>query len=117
MPVAAVPTTAPSAMPLMGWFQVPAHWPAQGDLLTWCQHMTPGAAALLVIGGIIYIGFGSYLYKALVTLNAALVGAYVGALIGQKTGATVPGAMLGGFTAAANTWPMMKWAVAAMGGI
>jgi hypothetical protein len=79
--------------------------------------MTPGAAALLVLGGIIYIGFGWYLYKALVTLNAALVGAYVGALIGQKTGATVPGAMLGGFTAAAITWPMMKWAVAVMGGI
>jgi hypothetical protein len=101
----------------MGWFQVPGHWPAQVDLLTWCQHMTPGAAALLVIGGIIYIGFGWYLYKALVTLNAALVGAYVGALIGQKTGATVPGAMLGGFTAAAITWPLMKWAVAVMGGI
>jgi hypothetical protein len=115
MPVPAVPTTAP--LVISEWFILPQHWPAQVDLLTWCQHMTPGAAALLVIGGIIYIGFGWYLYKALVTLNAALVGAYVGALIGQKTGAAVPGAMLGGFTAAAITWPLMKWAVAVMGGL
>lgn len=117
MDAAVNPTTAPVAAIPSAWLQIPGHWPAQVDLLTWCQHMTPGAAALLVIGGIVYIGFGVYLYKALVTLNAALVGAYIGALIGQKTGATVPGAMLGGFTAAAITWPLMKWAVAVMGGL
>jgi len=75
MDPAASPTTAPITAIPSAWLQIPAHWPAQGDLLTWCQHMTPGAAALLVIGGIVYIGFGVYLYKALVTLNAALVGA------------------------------------------
>jgi len=85
--------------------------------MTWCQNMTPAAATLLVIFGLVYLLFGWYIFKILVTLNAALIGGYIGAIIGSKAHATVPGALIGGFVAAALTWPLMKWAVAIMGGI
>jgi len=79
--------------------------------------MTPGTAAILCILGIVFLLFGWYMYRALVTLNAALFGAYIGAYIGSRTNDALAGALIGGFTAAALTWPMMKWAVAVMGGL
>ena len=54
---------------------------------------------------------------ALVTINASILGAYLGALIGEKAGNSVAGAMVGGFSAAALTWPTLKYAVAIMGGL
>lgn len=98
------------------WPQLPAHWPAQTDLLTWAQSMGALTAAMLVLAGVVYLLFGVYAYRALVTINAAVLGAFVGAMIGQKAGNATAGAMVGGFAAAAITWPMMKYAVAVMGG-
>jgi hypothetical protein len=69
------------------------------------------------MGGVVFLMFGFQFYKALVTLNAAIVGAAVGAIIGSKLGGALPGGILGGFCAAAVTWPMMRWAVAVMGGL
>ena len=54
---------------------LPQHWPAQTDLLTYCQTMTPGTAAIMLVLGVVFLMFGWYMYKALVTLNAALFGA------------------------------------------
>lgn len=99
------------------WMRAPWLLPEQGDLLTWCRDMNPGAATLLVAAGVVYLLFGLYLFKYLVTLNAALLGAYIGGLIGRSGDAAVAGAFLGGFAAAAATWPLMKWAVTIMGGI
>lgn len=79
--------------------------------------MTPGAAALLMIGGVIYLLCGFYIFKILVTLNAALVGGYIGMMIGARSEAEIVGALVGGFVAAAVTWPLMKYAVAVMGAI
>src|SRR6476646_9578485 len=59
-----------------GLFPIPHHWPLQGDLLAWCHTMGPGIAVLLIIGGIIYLLFGYHIFKALVTLNSAILGAY-----------------------------------------
>ena len=95
---------------------LPHHFPGQADLLTWCQTMTPGTAAILCILGVVFLIFGWYMYRALVTLNAALLGAYIGAYLGSRTNDALAGALIGGFTAAALTWPLMKWAVAVMGG-
>jgi hypothetical protein len=92
-------------------------WPVQTDLLQWAQEMSPGVATLLVIGGIVYLLFGLHIFKWLVMLNAALVGAFVGGKIGEKGGSMPAGASVGGFMAAALTWPVMKYAVALMGGI
>jgi hypothetical protein len=98
------------------WLPAPEHWPGQVDLITWCQHMSPGAAAILVLGGVVYLVFGIYLFRALVTVNAALFGAYIGAWVGQKLDSTMPGLLVGMVLAAALAWPLMKYAVAAMGG-
>ena len=102
------------------WFQsisLPNQWPGQLDLLQWSQKMGPGMATLLIILGIIYLLFGFYLFKGLVVVNAACVGAWLGATIGGPSGSTVPAAVLGAFVAAAIAFPLMKFAVAAHGGL
>ena len=102
------------------WFQsisLPNQWPGQLDLLQWSQKMGPGMATLLIILGIIYLLFGLYLFKGLVVVNAACVGAWLGATIGGPSGSTVPAAVLGAFVAAAIAFPLMKFAVAAHGGM
>jgi hypothetical protein len=98
------------------WPSVPGHWPAQTDLLSWAQNMGALTAAALVLAGAVYLMFGVSLYRGLVTANAAVLGAWVGALLGGKAGNATAGAMVGGFTAAAAAWPLMKYAVAIMGG-
>jgi hypothetical protein len=99
------------------WPQLPHQWPAQTDLLTWAQNMGALTAALLVIAGVVYLMYGVFAYRMLVTLNASVMGAYVGGLLGERAGNATAGAMIGGFAAAALSWPMMKYAVAVMGGI
>jgi hypothetical protein len=98
-------------------FSFAGQWPDQMDLLQWTQKMGPGSATLLILLGIIYLLFGFYLFKGLVVMNAACVGAWVGAIIGDKSGSAVPCAVLGAFIAAAVTIPTMKWAVALLGGL
>jgi len=105
----------PPAIP--GWFRVPGHWPAQTDLLGWCQQVNPGLASLLILLGVIYLLFGFKLFKGLVMLNAAAVGAIIGFLIGQHTEMGFALMVLCGFMAAALAWPLMRWAVAIMGGL
>ncbi len=97
--------------------QLPNHWPAQSDLLAMCQQMGPGLAALLVLLGVVYLLFGYNIYKGLIVLNAAVLGAAVGATLGEGVHSELPLAIVGGVAAAAITWPMMKWAVAIMGGL
>jgi hypothetical protein len=97
--------------------QFPNHWPLQADLLQWCHTMGPGMAVLLILGGIIYLLFGLYIFKILVTMNAAIMGAYLGAVVGETSGTAIPAAIVGGLLAAAATWPIMKHAVGIMGGV
>jgi len=112
------PATQPSfAGHLLQTLRLPSHWPAQTDVLVWCQQMTPGVAAILVIGGMVYLLFGWYIFKTLVTLNAAVLGALIGGRIGEFGGSFFAGACMGAFLAAAITWPLMKYAVAFMGGV
>ncbi|HMO26848.1 MAG TPA: hypothetical protein PKB10_11315 [Tepidisphaeraceae bacterium] len=113
------PTISPTTMPagLEPWLIVPTQWPATTDLLEWCHMLNAGTAALLLVGGIVYLLFGYYLFKGLITLNAALAGAYVGAIFGKLGEAVVPGAFIGAFIAAAVCWPMMRWAVAITGAL
>jgi hypothetical protein len=93
------------------------HWPGQTDLLTWCQNMGPLMGAVLLIGGVIYLLFGVQSFKVLIMVNAALIGGFLGAVMGHRTGSPLTGAAIGGFTAAAITWPLMKYTVALMGGL
>ena len=79
--------------------------------------MSPGAATILVMGGMVYLLFGWYIFRGLVMLNAAILGAYIGGRLGEKGGSFVAGACVGAFVSAALTWPLMKYAVAFMGGV
>lgn len=90
---------------------------AQTDVLQSCKDMNVAVATLLIIGGIIFLLWGFYAFKALVTLNAAIIGAWIGVLVGQQAGAPMPAALIGAFVAATVTWPLMKYAVAIMGGL
>jgi hypothetical protein len=98
-----------------GLFQFPNHLPAQGELLSWTQQMGPGLAALMVLMGVVYMLFGYNIFKGLVLLNAAVLGAFVGSAIGDHTGGSLPLAITCAFIFAVITYPMMKWAVAIMG--
>jgi hypothetical protein len=99
------------------YLRFPRHWPAQADLLNFCHKIGPGVAVLLVVLGIVYLLFGLYIFRALVTLNAAILGAYFGAVLGQASNAAVPAAIVGGLLSACATWPIMKYAVAILGGV
>lgn len=112
--VQALPKAPPPTTDLLS---LPAQWPSQADVLRWAHDMPGEVTTVLIVAGIIYLLWGFYLYKGLVVLNAGVVGAFLGAAIGQKTGAAVPGAVLGGFTAAAISFPVMKWSVAVLGAI
>lgn len=90
---------------------------AQGDLLETCREMNVAAAVILIFGGIIFLLWGYYAFKWLVTLNAAVIGTWLGAIIGEQTGAPLSAALIGGFVCAVVTWPLMKYAVAIMGGV
>ena len=98
-------------------FQPITHFPQQGDLLTWCRDMGPGTAVLLGLLGLIYLMYGWSLYRWLIMLNAAAIGAYIGAIIGVRNQAAVVGGIMGGVVAAAMAYPLLKWAVAVIGGV
>jgi hypothetical protein len=97
--------------------RLPGQWPAQADLLGWCQDMGPATAVLLVLAGAVYLALGWHLFRMLVMLNAALLGAFLGALIGERLDSVAACAFFGGFTAAAVAWPLMDYAVSIMGAV
>ena len=109
---------AGAAIDKLSMLNLPKHWPAQGDLIEWCMQMSPGTATILVIAGMIYLMFGYYAFKGLVTINAAMAGGCLGAIIGDRIAdAALIGAVVGAVMAAATTRPMMKYAIAMMGGL
>lgn len=110
-------TTSHAGKEAASWLNFPTHWPAQGEFLQWCQNMSPGIATLLVLGGLAYLVFGWYAHKWLVTVNAALIGAYMGAILGNRAGSAAVGACVGAFVSAAIAFPLLKYAVAFMGGV
>ena len=108
------PTTHPSNQPLFLDLHMPTHFPAQTDVLTWCQSIGPGEGAILVLLGVIYLMFGINIYKFTVMLNAGILGSILGFWIGDQAGNGLVGAAVGGFTAAALVFPLMKHAVTIM---
>lgn len=74
---------------------------------------------LLVVGGL-YLTCGWKAFKALVIINAGILGAVVGgALGGMVNGPSMQtiGAIAGGLLLGVLSWPLMKYAVAIMGGL
>jgi hypothetical protein len=94
------------------------HFPGQNELLGWANEMGIGTAILITLLGVIYLLYGWSMFKGLIMLNAVIVGGYIGAVIGLRVGGyALVGVLLGAIAAGAATWPLMKWAVAVMGGI
>ncbi len=93
-------------------------FPGQTDLLTWCREMGVGTAILLVLIGVVYLLYGWSIYRPLITLNAAILGGYIGVIAGQRMGDyELAGGLVGAIVAAAIAWPLIKWAVAVLGGV
>ena len=93
------------------------HFPGQVDLLEWCQEAGYGTSLLLFFAGGVYLLYGWQIYKHLITLNAAICGGYIGALIGAGQGSAAIGGAIGAIVWAAASIPLMKWTVAVMGGV
>ena len=86
-------TTKVNANP--GQFQSVTHFPGQGDLLNWCQDMSIGTGLLLILLGLVYLLYGWTQHKWLVTVNASIIGMYVGAAIGGRYNLMLAGGALG----------------------
>jgi hypothetical protein len=91
------------------------HWPREADFVSWCQSIGPGLAAVLLGAGIIFLLWGYPVFRYLIMLNFGIVGAYLGASVGNNADTALAGALIGGFIVAALAWPMMRWAVALTG--
>ena len=59
-------------------------FPAQNDVMTWAQTMGIGTCLLLIVVGAVYLLYGWQVYRPLITLNAAIIGGYIGVLVGQR---------------------------------
>lgn len=100
------------------WLSHPSYLPTYADVMTWCHEMDPGSAALLLILGVVFLLFGFTIYRALIALTAAILGAYLGfgltekmqnmSLIGLSVGAVVFGAV---------AWVWTNWIAAVIGAI
>ena len=106
-----------AATPPTALFGCPDHWPAQGELLSWCQQIGPGLAALMVLLGVVYLLFGYNIFKYLVVANFAVLGGIIGAAVGDRYGGSLPLAISFAFIMAVVTWPMMKTAVVITGAL
>ncbi len=90
---------------------------SQADILQGCREMNVAVCVVLIFAGVVFLLWGYYAFKWLVTLNAAIIGTWLGAIIGEKAGAPLPAAIIGAIVAGTVTWPLMKYAVAIMGGL
>ena len=119
-----LPTTLPTAYEagkFLQNLQMPKSFPEMGDFLSFCFKIGPAEAAAFLVVGVLMLMFGVNLYKAVVTINAMLIGAALGLYVGDKAGNENVGALIGGFVMAAIALPLMKHTagtmVLAVGGI
>lgn len=94
--------------------------PTVDEILTLLHQFHPGVGLALVAVGGLFLAMGWKIVKVLVVLNAAAVGAGVGAAAGQNIATPnmdIILAIVGGILLAALAWPTIKWAVSLMGGL
>ena len=93
---------------------MPKTFPETGDLLSFCFKMGPGEATIFLVTGVLMLLFGVNLFKAVVTINAMIIGAAFGLYVGDKAGNENVGALIGAFIMAAICLPLMKHAAGVM---
>ena len=74
-------------------------------------------AIFAVAFGIIYLIYGWRVFKALVVINFALLGVFLGRYLGGKIGSDIWGAIMGATIFGIVSWPFMKYAVSALGAV
>ena len=100
------------------WLSQPNYLPNYTDVLTWCRGMDPGSAALLVILGIVFLLFGFTIYRALIALTAAILGAYLGfGLTAKMPNMSLIGVTVGAVVCGVVAWVWTNWIAAAIGAI
>ncbi|MFT3789273.1 MAG: hypothetical protein QM770_24350 [Tepidisphaeraceae bacterium] len=102
---------------LQGWLTIPHQWPSSQDLLGWCSSMGPGTAVILLAAGFMCLLWGQSMFKLLVSMNCAIVGAWIGGWVGSRAGAIVPGVLIGGFMAGALSFPAMKHCISLLAAV
>ena len=108
------------ATPLGGWEGL-VEWLKSGSpeelFWNWVSGMNCLHAALFVGAGLVYLLYGWKVFKILVVINAALLGAWAGHWLGQVRGLGWWPAPVGCVAFAALSWPFMRYAVSLMGGL
>ncbi|MBI5724102.1 MAG: DUF4203 domain-containing protein [Planctomycetes bacterium] len=119
-----IPASMPAGLPAFDQATLDrisnARLPDHSEIIGFIRGIEPLQAALLAACGVIYLLYGWKAFKALVIVNAAILGAAAGALLAVKFQhqdlwlyAAGGGAALAGLLA----WPFMRLAVALMGGL
>jgi len=94
--------------------------PSRGELLTSIREIGPVQAAVMLVGGLIYLLQGWRVFKFLVVINAALAGMVLGSIVGGRYGGeewSVYGALIGGAVLAILCWPLLRVALTLMGAL
>lgn len=100
--------------------------PSQGDYISHLATTGILQSAILLACGLVYLLYGWKVFKILVIVNAAIIGGFVGAMLGAAHaqsggGPAIQWAWVGGVGGAAllavAAWPLMKYAVSLMGGL
>jgi len=113
-----VPTSAPSGEFFDKIFSL--RMPEQAEFMSFLTSMGVIQGFLLIAVGVVYLLTGWKIFKTLVVVNAAVLGAYGGYIFGgnfQGENMPVFGAIAGALLLAVLAWPLMKYAVSLMGGL
>jgi len=97
-------------------FEMPTH----EEFIQFLGELGPVQAFVLVACGLVYMLSGWKVFKALILVNAAVLGALGGRQMGLLFGGQnmpIYGAIAGALLLAAISWPLMKFAVSLMGGL
>ena len=100
------------------WLAQPNYLPTHADVMTWCRGMDPGSAALLIVLGIVFLLFGFTIYRALIALTAAILGAYLGfGLTAKMPNMSLIGLAVVAVVCGVVAWVWTNWIAAAVGAI
>lgn len=120
----------PNKIPNMPMPDVPAadflnklhQWqmPSQNEFVSYLTNLGTVQSVILLACGLVYLLYGWKVFRVLVMVNAALLGA----ALGSKLGMTLQGqnmplfcGLAGAVVLGAMSWPLMKYAVCLMGGL
>jgi hypothetical protein len=108
---------ADSPVSVHEWLMRPFSLPQQGDVHIWYQHMDPLTAALLIVGGAVFLFAGYKMHRILLAITGAVLGAYLGAGFGQRYGLLWPGMGIGLLLLGVAAWYVTAGSAAILGAI